>query len=131
MTIDDFVTMWKTDNAIEDMILVKTSKHKDKTEDLLFHVFYRHIRGGNGRHEALRVRVSAEKQVVSHDIFNLHGNEWGREDAQLDPNNNYLQQIDSWFTSWSKTYTTVTIANFGSSTATTTFFRGSSSTTYT
>lgn len=105
MKIKDFVKMWKDDNAVEDIILVETREHDDGTSDLLYHVLYQYTRGGNGRHEALRVRISKDEEVLSHDIFNLHGEQWGQENAQLDPNNNYMMQISSWFTTWSTAYT--------------------------
>ena len=105
MKIKDFVKMWKDDNAVEDIILVETRKHDDGTVDLLYHVLYPYDRGGNGRHEALRVRISKDKEVLSHDIFNLHGEQWGQENAKLDTNNNYMARIGTWFTSWSSAYT--------------------------
>lgn len=110
MTIRQFVKMWKSDYQVEDMILMEEKKHPDGVIDRLYHVLYRFGRGSNGRHEALRVRIGKDKQVGEHEIFNLHGPDWGKKDARLDPDNNafqdYYSQINGWFTQWSSTYST-------------------------
>lgn len=97
--------MWKDDSAIEDMILVESRRH-DRVTDYLYHVLYYDNHGENGRHEALRIRVNKKGQVGEHSVFNLHGNDWGRKNAQLDSDNNYMQQIDTWFSTWSNSATT-------------------------
>lgn len=101
MTLKQFVRMWKRDNSVEDMILV-TKRPRGKVIDYLYHVLYVNERGGNGRHEAIRVRVDEVNEVLEHNIFNLHGEEWGRKDAELDPDNrnNYTVQITNWFYDW-------------------------------
>ena len=101
MTLEQFVRMWKRDNSVEDMILV-TKRSRGRVFDYLYHVLYINERGGNGRHEAVRVRVNKNNEVLEHNIFNLHGEEWGRKDAELDADNrnNYTVQVTNWFYDW-------------------------------
>lgn len=110
MKFKDFLKMWRDDPQVEALLEVEKTEQKDGIIDFLFHVMLRSAKDDYGRHEALRVRVGKNKEVIEHDVFNILGQEFGNKDAGKNPvdSQNWTMAVQNWYQGWSTSYGSTT-----------------------